>query len=65
MVVNAAILWTKLKNIPLITSYHTNLIEYGKAYLKLPGVVSLAHFLLNYSLSPADYLLVLTRGDEY
>ena len=62
MVINAAIFWAKLKNIPLITSYHTNLVEYGKSYvgswIGIPNTIALAHFLLHQSLSPADYILV-------
>jgi len=56
-VLNPAILWAKIKNIPLIMSYHTNLVEYGKAYLPLPGVVAFANFLLMLYHSPADYVL--------
>lgn len=52
-----ATLWAKVHQIPLVMSYHTHFVEYGKAYVPLPGSAALAAFLVRSFHSQADLTL--------
>ena len=53
----AATLWASIFKVPLVMSYHTDLVGYFKAYLKVPGAGKLAELLLKFFLSRADLVL--------
>jgi sulfoquinovosyltransferase len=57
-IVFSAIGWTKKFNIPLLMSYHTDLVEYSRSYLPFPSISSaLAEFLVRMVLKQADLVL--------
>lgn len=41
-----ALFWAKYYNVPLVLSYHTNFVEYARAYLNTPFFIWLAYFLI-------------------
>jgi sulfoquinovosyltransferase len=57
-----AIYHTWKENIPLVMSYHTNIIEYTRSYLPYLGLHHFMRFLLKKTLSFAD--LVLTTSPQ-
>ena len=52
-----AIFWSKVYNIPLVMSYHTNFIEYSKTYGGFPGAAFLAYRVVNAFHNQADLTL--------
>jgi sulfoquinovosyltransferase len=57
-----ALLWSKLYKIPLVMSYHTDLLEYAKTYVPFPGAIVALKLILQSILKRAD--LVLTTSDK-
>jgi sulfoquinovosyltransferase len=57
-IVFPATLWAKLFKIPLVMSYHTDLVGYVRSYLPpVPGLNALAKMLIKFFLSSADLVL--------
>jgi len=56
-IINPAIVWSRLKEIPLLLSYHTDLTTYAGTYMKIPGSVSFAYFCMCYYHQFADLVL--------
>lgn len=56
-IVYPATLWAALFNIPLVMSYHTDLVGYAKTYVPVPGSTQLARFLVKFFHSRADLVL--------
>jgi sulfoquinovosyltransferase len=52
-----AIIWSKVYNIPLVMSYHTNFVEYSKTYGGFPGAAFLAYKVLRFFHDQADLTL--------
>eukprot|EP01031_Cornospumella_fuschlensis_P032197 gene32197-38942_t len=52
-----ALFWAKRKDIPVVMSYHTDLIGYAASYVPLPGSIALARFLVKNFHEQADLLL--------
>lgn len=52
-----ATLWAAIFDIPLVMSYHTDLVGYAKTYVPVPGSVQLAKFLLKFFHIRADLVL--------
>lgn len=52
-----AILWSRLFNIPLVMSYHTNFVEYSRTYGGFPGATFLAYKVVNFFHNQADLTL--------
>jgi hypothetical protein len=62
MLIIPAVLASRQFGIPLVMSYHTNVMEYTKAYFKFPGALLLARNVLRQSLGRAD--LILTTSPQ-
>ena len=52
-----AILWSRIFNIPLVMSYHTNFAEYSRTYGGFPGAVYLSYKVLRFFHNQADLTL--------
>ena len=53
----AAIFWAKLSRKPLVISYHTDLLQYARAYFKFPAILPLLRLILRLPLIMADVVL--------
>jgi hypothetical protein len=51
------LLWAKLFKLPMVLSYHTHIIEYFKNYIKIPGSLQFAKWLLRVTHNAADMTL--------
>ncbi|RYH26305.1 glycosyltransferase [archaeon] len=49
--------WAKRKDIPLVMSYHTDLVGYSASYVPIPGSTAFARFLVKNFHEQADLLL--------
>ncbi|KAJ1439355.1 hypothetical protein B484DRAFT_323599 [Ochromonadaceae sp. CCMP2298] len=56
-ILNPAILWARLLDVPLLMSYHTDLVSYARAYANVPGSIELAKFCIGYYHQFADLVL--------
>lgn len=52
-----AIIWSRIYNIPLVMSYHTNFAEYSRTYGGFPGAVYLSYKVLKWFHNQADLTL--------
>ena len=52
-----AIIWSRIYNIPLVMSYHTNFAEYSRTYGGFPGAVYLSYKVLRFFHNQADLTL--------
>ena len=52
-----AIIWSRIFNIPLVMSYHTNFAEYSRTYGGFPGAVYLSYKVLRFFHNQADLTL--------
>ena len=52
-----AIIWSRVYNIPLVMSYHTNFAEYSRTYGGFPGAVYLSYKVLRFFHNQADLTL--------
>ncbi len=57
VLVFSAILWARLFKIPLVMSYHTDIVEYAKTYLPVPGIETMAKYYIRMMLYFADLVL--------
>jgi glycosyltransferase involved in cell wall biosynthesis len=57
MLVFPAMYWAKRMNIPLVMSYHTDIVSYAKSYSKFFGIESMVRYLVKSVVKQADLTL--------